>query len=88
MRSLTLLALAALAALPLSAHDDCRAHRSVVVLESCRHFSRWEAHRWDNRWEHRAYPRRYDRDEGPVCLYPQPHPLAAPFEGRLWLHPR
>jgi hypothetical protein len=88
MRTLTLLALTVLAALPLSAHDHCRDHRSVVVLEPCRPFPCGEARRWDDHWEHRAYPRRYRRDEGRICLYPLPRPLMPPFEGRLLLHLR
>ena len=99
MRSLALLALAALAALPLSAHDHWRGHRpAVVIQESCRPAYRWEARRyadrrWENRWERHGYYRhdrdddyrRYDYDDARVILRPLPGPLAPPFEGRVVL---
>jgi hypothetical protein len=104
MRSLTLLApaaltLLALAALPLSAHDHWRDRRPAVVIEEpCRSYGRWEARRWENRWEPRAYRRGYDCDEGRyvsrrddcdegrVYLRSMPRPLLPPFEGRVVLH--
>ena len=101
MRSLVLLALAALAALPLSAHDHWRDRRPAVVGESCRPATRWEARRWedrrwndrrDDRWERHGrqdFYRTYDRDDcddARVILRPLPQPLAPPFVGRVELH--
>jgi hypothetical protein len=94
MRSLALLALAALAALPLSAHDHWRDRRPVFVVEdSCRPVHRWEQRRWDDpryedqrwedRWERHAHYRRYDCDDGRVIL--RARPLAPPFQGRIEL---
>jgi hypothetical protein len=76
MRRLSLLALVALAALPLSAHDHWRdSHRVVVVAEPrfapCRP---WKA----RRWERQGYVRR--RDCGRVSLWPLP-----PFQGGVEL---
>lgn len=91
MRSLVLLALVTLAALPLSARDHGRDRRAVVVVrESCRPSHRWEARhyddrRWDDRWERHAYygrhARRHDCDDDRVFL----RPLAPPFAGRVVL---
>ncbi len=95
MRSLALLALAALAALPLSARDHWRDRRpGIVVEDSCRPDYRWEARRyddrcWDDRWERHGYyrrpTRRYDCDEDRFVLRPLPRLLAPPFEGRVVL---
>jgi hypothetical protein len=85
MRSLVLLALATLAAFPLSAHDHWREPRRVVVLEAprCAPYSRWEERRWDDRWERRAWHRRHDCEEDRI--YVRPRPLERPFEGRMEL---
>jgi hypothetical protein len=95
MRSLTLLALTAIVALPLSAHDHWRDRRPVIMVEdSCRPDYRWAARgdedrRWDDRWERSGYSRhqarRYDCDEDHFVLRPRPRRLAPPFEGRVVL---
>lgn len=65
MRRLVLLALVALVAFPVSAHEDGRGPRREVVLEtSCGPRQRWD----EARWEHRGHgwyrdDRRY-RDQG------------------------
>ena len=95
MRRLVLLALVALVAVPLSAHDHWRGPRRVVEDSYSPHY-RGEGRRWDDgRWERRAYERRYDRryerrydcDDERMVLRPLPHPLALPFPGRveLWI---
>ncbi len=95
MRRLVLLALVALAAFPLSAHDHWRARRRVVVMEAphCSPYGRWEEPRWEDRrweerryedrWERHAWHRRHDRDDDRV--YIRPRPLEPPFEGRVEL---
>jgi hypothetical protein len=94
MRSLILLALVALAAIPVSAHDHGRDRRPVVVVESYRPARRWEARRREapyrcNRWErhshYRLHDRRYDCDDARILLRPLPRPLAPPLLGRLEL---
>lgn len=94
MRSLILLALVALAAIPLSAHDHWRDRRPVRVEESCRPAHRWEARRLEaryrnDRWErpshYRPYDRRYDCDDARIILRPLPRPLATPYLGRVEL---
>jgi hypothetical protein len=93
MKALTLLALAALATLPLSAHDAWREPRRVVVMEAprCAPYPRWEARhrqdRWDDHWERRGWYRRQDwsdRDDR-VLLQSLPRPLGPPFGGRVEL---
>ncbi len=96
MRSLALLALAALATLPLTAHDHWRDRRPVAVVEeSCRPAYRWETRRyedrrWDDRWErphhHGRHARRYVCDEDRVVLRPLPRFLPPPILGRVELH--
>jgi hypothetical protein len=89
MRSLALLALAALAVLPLSAHDHWRDRRPVFVVEdSCRPAHRWddrhyEDRRWEDRRDRHAQYRRYDCDDARVIL--RARPLAPPFQGRIEL---
>jgi hypothetical protein len=98
MRHLVLLALATLAAIPLSAHGPWhRPSRRVVVVErdACRDsYRRWDDDRWERRGPEAAcYPRyvRSYRDddcgEGRVVLRPLPRPLTPPFQARveLWL---
>jgi hypothetical protein len=92
MRSLVLLTLVALAAIPLSAHDHWRSPRRVVVVAESHYapYHRWDDRRWDHdRWERRSYDHRYDCDDDRVILrpLPLPRPLAPPFPGRveLWL---
>jgi hypothetical protein len=77
MRNLTLLALVALAAFPLSAHDHWREPRRVVVVETprCAPYAGWEGHRW----ERQGWYRRHDCDDARVIL----RPLALPFQGRV-----
>jgi hypothetical protein len=88
MRPLSLLALMALAAIPLSAHDHWRDPRRVVVVAEprfapCRH---WEGRRWDARWERHGYVRRYDCDDRVLLrILPLPRPLDPPFQGRVEL---
>jgi len=95
MRSLALLALAALAALPLSAHGYGCHHRPWVEFrESCAPAYSWEARHhearrhddrpWNDRWEDRYRDQRWDRydrdcEEPRVIL----RPLAPPFVGRV-----
>ncbi|WP_257313004.1 hypothetical protein [Geothrix fuzhouensis] len=97
MRPLLPLALAALAAFPLSAHGYWRRpHRVVIVQEdACRDaYRRWDGDRWEGRapvYRHgyfRDDDRRYDCDDDRVVLRPLPRPLVPPFQGRLelWLH--
>lgn len=100
MRRLALLALATLAAFPLSAHNPWRRPRRVVIVErdACRDSYRpWEDGRWERRGDYypEAYARPYrdeDCDEGRVILRPLPRPLprplAPPFQARveLWFH--
>jgi hypothetical protein len=90
MRSLVLLALAALAAFPLSAHDHWRGPRRVVVIEAprCAPYRHWDDRRCDDRWERRAWYRRHDCDDDRVIFRPLPRPLVAPFEGRVELRLR
>jgi len=91
MRRLVLLALVTLVAFPLSAHDHWRGPRRVVVIEAprCAPYRHWDAHRWDDRWEHRAWMRRHDCDEDDrVLLGPLPRPLEPPFRGHLELRIR
>jgi hypothetical protein len=96
MRRLALLALVALAAFPLSAHDHGRGPRRVVVVEDgCRPWRRWDDDRWERRhagwyrdgWYRR--PVRYDDDAcdgGLVVLGPlPPRPLDPPFRARVEL---
>ena len=96
MKTLALLALAALVALPLSAHDGWRQPRHLVVeAPRCAPTPRWEARyrddrwdgRWGGRWEHRAWCRRPDWDDHDerVLLRPLPRPLGPPFIGRVEL---
>jgi hypothetical protein len=88
MRSLVLLALATLAAFPLSAHDHWREPRRVVVIEAPRYAPHryWDERRFDDRWERRAWIRRHDCDDD--RLFFRPRPLAPPFEGRVELRLR
>jgi len=100
MRSLVLLALATLAALPLSAHEHGRGPRRVVVVE--RPYGapspRWEARHWDDRrwddrydgrWERRRAYGRYDCDDDRIVLgLPLPRPLLPPLRGRVVIHLR
>jgi hypothetical protein len=93
MRSLVLLALAALAAFPLSAHDHWRGPRRVMVVEAprCAPYQGWGDRRWEHeRWEHRGYYQRYACDDDRVILgpLPLPRPLAPPFLGRMELRIR
>jgi hypothetical protein len=98
MRHLVLLALVALVAVPLSAHDHhWRGPRRVVVEVSCRPSYRGEERRWDDdRWERSRYDRRYERryerrygcDDDRVILQPLPRPLVPPFQGRVELRLR
>jgi hypothetical protein len=92
MKSLALLALAALAALPLAAHDAWREPRRVVFeAPRCAPYAHWEAHyrhdRWDGRWEHPGWYRRPDWDDRDdrVLLRPLPRPLGPPLAGRVEL---
>jgi hypothetical protein len=90
MKVLAQLALAALAAFPLSAHDAWRESRRVVVeAPRCAPYPRWEVRhhhdRWDDRWEHRSHYHRQDWDDR-VFFRPLPRPLGPPFGGRLELH--
>ncbi len=92
MRRLVLLALVALVAVPLSAHDHWRHPRRVVITDAHRPHYRGEARRWDeDHWERSRYPRRYnhryDCGDDRVILRPLPHPPALPFQGRveLWI---
>ncbi|WP_306590779.1 hypothetical protein [Geothrix sp. 21YS21S-4] len=83
MRRLALLALATLAAFPLSAHGRWERRRPVVMVEPCRPYPRWEARRWD-----RCEP--YDCAPDRVVLRPLPPPPCrplVPFRGRveLWI---
>ncbi|WP_243288495.1 hypothetical protein [Geothrix terrae] len=100
MRRLVLLALATLAAFPLSAHHPWRRpSRRVVVVErdACGDsYRRWEDDRWERRGYYpEAYVRPYrdeDCEAGRVVLQPLPRPLprplAPPFQARveLWFH--
>lgn len=103
MRPLVLLALAALAAFPLSARDHGRRPRRVVIIEAprCAPHSRWEDRRWNDRWhdrwERRARHHRHDcddredrheREDDRIMLRPLSRPLAPPFEGRMELRIR
>lgn len=94
MRSLVLLALAALAAFPLSAHGRWHSPRRVVVVEAPRYapYRHWDDRcwndRWDSRWEYRAWRRHHDCDDERLFLRPLPRPLAPPFEGRVELYIR
>jgi hypothetical protein len=90
MRSLILLALVALAALPLAAREHGRGSRRVVVERSrCAPYPRWEARdhddrgwgdrrwegrRWDERWENRRWASRYDCEDDRLILGPLPLP--------------
>ncbi|WP_243325016.1 hypothetical protein [Geothrix sp. SG200] len=97
MRRLALLALATLAAFPLSAHSPWRRpSRRVVIVErdACRDsYRRWDDDRWERRGDcPETYVRPYrdeDCDEGRVVLRPLPRPLprplAAPFQARVEL---
>jgi hypothetical protein len=89
MRRLALLALLAISAFPLSAHDHWRGPHRVVVMEEprpipYRHFEAW---RRDDRWERHAYYRRHDCEEDRLILRPLvlPRPLHTPFEGQVVL---
>jgi hypothetical protein len=81
MRSLSLLALLALAAFPLSARDHWREVRPVVVVETsrCAPYHRWEDRRWEDRWEHHGWYRRHGCDDARILL----RPLVPPFPGRV-----
>jgi hypothetical protein len=94
MRSLALLALAVLAALPLSAHEHGRGSRRWrVERPSCASSPRWEARHWDGcrwedgreeRWERRrAYGRYACGDDRIVLGLPLPGPLPPPLRGRV-----
>ena len=90
MKVLVQLALAALAAFPLSAHDAwCESRRVVVEAPRCAPYPRWEARhrhdRWDDRWEHRGHYHRQDWNDRVPCA-PLPRPLDPPFGGRLEPH--
>jgi len=83
MKSLALLALAALSVLPLAAHDAWREPRRVVFEAP-----RCAPHpRWDGRWEHHGWYRRPDWDDRDdrVLLRPLPRPLGPPFDRRVEL---
>ena len=90
MQRLVLLALVALAAFPLSAHDHWRRPGRVVVVEGprCAAGHRWDERYWDDRrderWEHRGWVRRHDCDDDRIYL-PLPRPLLPPFRGRVEL---
>lgn len=97
MRSLTLLALAVFATLPLAAHDHGwrRPRRVVIERDVCRDSYRpWDEDRWAGRGYYRRYAvRGEDCDDRvvfgpPVVLRPWPGPLPPPFRGRveLWIH--
>lgn len=84
MRRLALLALAALASFPLSAHGRWHRPRRVVVIESRPVFRAWDEDRWIDRDRYR------DDCEAPRVIYrplPRPLPPAPPFRGRveLWI---
>jgi len=86
MRSLLLLALVALATLPLSAHDHGRGRR-MVVIESPgwdRH-PRWEARHWEDWRARQAWRRHHDCEDGRTHYRVHPRPLERPFGGRLEL---
>ena len=87
MRRLVLLALAALAAVSLSAHDGWRGPRRMVVEDSCRPYHRGEERRWEHRGYDRHVDRRYGCDDDRVFLRPRRRSLASPFQGRveLWV---
>ena len=87
MRRLVLLALVALAAFPLSAHDHWRRPGRVVVVEGprCAAGHRWDERYWDDRWEHRGHYHRQDWNDRVPCA-PLPRPLDPPFGGRLEPH--
>ncbi|GLH67736.1 hypothetical protein [Geothrix edaphica] len=101
MRRLALLALATLAAFPLSAHSPWHRRPRWVVVErdACRDtYRRWDGDRWERRdrddgcypGAYSGYVRSYRDDdcgEGRVVLRPLPRPLAPPFQARveLWL---
>jgi hypothetical protein len=86
MKALVLLALAALAALPLSAHDAWHEpRRAVVEVSHCAPHPRWDSDYRHDRWEHRGWYRRPDWDDrdGRVFLRPLPRPLGQPFVGQV-----
>jgi hypothetical protein len=95
MRRLVLLALVALVAFPLSAHDHWRGSRRVVVEAPCRPRHRWDEDRWERRDSDRYCERswyrhsdRYDDCDGDRVVFgplPLPRPLAPPFQGRVEL---
>jgi hypothetical protein len=91
MKALVLLALAALAALPLSARDWREPRRVVFEAPRCAPHPRWEADhrhvRWDGCWKRRDWHQRHgwdDRDDR-TFLRPLPRPLGPPFGGRVEL---
>ena len=88
MKALALLALAALAALPLSAHEAWyEPRRGVVEAPLYAPYPRWEVRhrhdRWDDRWEHRGHYHRQDWDDRDdrVIHRPLPRSLNPPFGG-------
>jgi len=92
MKVLALLALAALAVLPLSAHNASREPRRVVVeAPRCNLHPRWEVgyrhDRLDGRWEHRGWYRGHDWDDRAdrASCRPVPRPLGPPYGGRVEL---
>ena len=65
MRHLSLLALIALSAVSLSAHDHWRdPGRTAVAAESrCAPYRHWEGRRWEERWVRHDYVPRHDCDD-------------------------
>jgi hypothetical protein len=96
MRRLSLLALVALVAFPLSAHDHWRGSRPVLVVAGPRCAPhgwverRWEHERWDRRGDDHRYVHGYGCEEGRIILGPPllPRLLAPPFLGRVELRLR
>ena len=82
MRHPYLLALIALSAISLSAHDHWRDPRHVtVVAESrCAPYRHWGGRRWEDRWERPGYAPRHGWDDR-VLL----RPLGPPMRERVEL---
>jgi len=71
MRHPSLLALIALSAICLSAHDHGRDPRRVTVVAEAHYapYHHWEGRRWEERWERHGYVSRHGWDDR-VLLQP------------------